>query len=365
MAITTAASGKQKAKMNFGRAGNLLLSAFCFLLFASASAQDVFPLHQTNSSSLVVVSRGENLLNAFVPDKLRVEDTFNRGLLYFTMSTSVSNAWRTLIATNDTVGIKVISEPGPVCGTRPAVVEAIVHGLLAAGLPPERIIIWDKRAADLRAAGYFELAKTLPVRVAGAADAGYDTNNFYLPDFPVVGQLVWGDLEFGRTNKDFDTGKRSFVSKLVSRQMTKIISVAPLINEMNAGVCGQFYSLGLGSVDNTRRFEGSEVRLATALPEIYALPLIGDRVALNVTDALLSQYQGGPAGYLQFSVECDEIWFSHDAVALDTLALKELMHERRTLSAPALPTNFAIYTNAVLLQLGVNDPSRIRIERVK
>ena len=332
---------------------------------ATAPAQEAFPLHATNASSRVVVARGENLLNAFVPDESRVEETFNRGLLYFTMAASVSNAWRSLVATNDTVGIKVFSQPGPVCGTRPAVVAAILRGLLAAGLPPEQIIIWDKHAGDLRTAGYFDLAKTLPVRVAGAADAGYDTNNFYLPDSPVVGQLVWGDLEFGRTNKDFDIGKKSFISKLVSRQMTKIISVAPLMNEMSAGVCGHFYSLGLGSVDNTRRFEGSDARLATALPEITALPLIGDRVVLNVTDALLSQYQGGPAGYLQFSVECDEIWFSHDAVALDTLALKELMRERRMLNAPMLPTNFAIYTNAVLLQLGVNDPARIQIDRVR
>jgi hypothetical protein len=27
-----------------------------------------------------------------------------------------------------------------------------------------------------------------------------------------------------------------------------------------------------------------------------------------------------------------------------------------------MPSNFAIYTNAVLLELGVNDPTRIQIE---
>jgi len=33
------------------------------------------------------------------------------------------------------------------------------------------------------------------------------------------------------------------------------------------------------------------------------------------------------------------------------------------LNVPPMRTNFAIYTNAVLLQLGVNDPSRIQIDR--
>jgi hypothetical protein len=341
-----------------------------WLIFALAGwlvpalAQENFPLHETNSSARVAVVQGGQLLNAFLPDDARVQAAFNRGLTYFTSETTVSNAWRSLVSVKDTVGIKVFSEPGPVCGTRKAVVAAIVRGLLAAGLPPQQIIIWDRHTADLRTAGYYELGQVLGVRVAGAAETGYDTNSFYLPDSPIVGQLVWGDQEFGLTNKDFSVGKKSFVSKLVSQQMTKIISVAPLMNENAAGVCGHFFSLGLGSVDNVRRFEGNPDRLAVALPEIDALPVIGDRVVLDVTDALLLQYEGGPEGYLQFSTVRNELWFSHDPVALDTMGLKELMRQRKLLNAPALPSNFAIYTNAVVLQLGVNDPARIQIEKV-
>ena len=327
-----------------------------------AGAQENFPLHGTNSAVRVVAVREAGLLEAYLPAEARVEAAFNRGLTYFTEQGTVSNAWRSLVSTNDVVGIKVFSTPGPVAGTRGAVVAAVVHGLMAAGLRAGQIIIWDRRESDLRGAGYFDLGRQLGVRVAGAAEAGYDTNTFYLPDSPVIGQLVWGDLEFGKTNPP-SVGKRSFVSKLVSQQMTKIVSVVPLMNENAAGLCGHFYSLALGSVDNTRRFESSPDRLAVALPEIYALPIIGDRVVLHVTDALLAQYQGGPEGYLQFSTVRNELWFSHDPVALDTIALKELMLQRRLLNVPPMPTNFAIYTNAVLLQLGVNDPSRIQIDK--
>jgi hypothetical protein len=330
----------------------------------SAGAQEVIPLHTTNSVVRVAVVHDNHLLNAFQPDDARVEAAFNRGLTYFTGRTTVSNAWLSLVSKKDIVGIKVFSTPGQVSGTRPAVVAAIVRGLQAAGLPPDHIIIWDRHAVDLQNAGYYELGRKLGVLVVGAAEAGYDSNAFYLPDSPVVGQLVWGDLEFGITNKDLSIGKKSFISKLVSQHITKIISVAPLMNENSAGVCGHFFSLGLGSVDNTRRFEGNSDRLAVALPEIYALPLIGDRVVLNVTDALLAQYEGGPQGYLQFSVVRDEIWLGSDPVALDTMALKELMLQRQLLNAPVLPTNFAIYTNATLLELGVNDPSRIKMEKV-
>lgn len=326
-------------------------------------AADFFAPATTNTASRVVIAEGDDLLDAFLPDNARVEAVFNLGLLRFTHTTNVAAAWRSLVSTNDTVGIKVFSRPGPFSGTRPAVVAAIAQGLMTAGLAPDKVIIWDKHTSDLRAAGYFALGKKLGVRVAGAVESGYDTNTFYLPDSPIIGALVWGDVEFGRTNRD--AGKRSFVSKLVSRQITKIISVAPLINENSAGVCGHFFSLALGSVDNTRRFEDDPDRLSVALPEIIALPSIGDRVALNVTDALLGQYQGGPAGYLQYSTVLDQIWLSRDPVALDVLSLKELARESKTFGTKPPMIGSEIYTNAALLELGADDPARIHIERVR
>ena len=327
-----------------------------------AGAEDFFAPRTTNAAVRVVIATGENLFDAYLPYNDRVEALFNRGLARFTRTNDTTAAWLSLVSTNDTVGIKVFSTPGALTGTRPAVVTAIVHGLIAAGVPSEKIIIWDKHNADLRNAGYFELGQSLGVPVVGAAEAGYDTNSFYLPDSPVIGALVWGDVEFGNTNKG--VGKKSFISRLVSQRLTKIISVAPLINELDAGVCGHFYSVSLGSVDNTRRFEGDAFRLSVALPEIYALPSVGDKVVLCITDALLAQGQGGPASFLQYSAVLQQIWFSRDPVALDTLGQKELEQERRNQNASKTPSNYKIYTNAVLLQLGVSDPGRMKIEKL-
>ena len=57
-----------------------------------------------------------------------------------------------MLSTQDIVGIKVYSSPGADSGTRPAVVAAIIDGLLEAKLPPRNIIVWDKQAEDLRRA---------------------------------------------------------------------------------------------------------------------------------------------------------------------------------------------------------------------
>jgi hypothetical protein len=328
-----------------------------------APAADGISLRSTNAPTRVVVVENPNAVFDFQPDAAIVQDMVNRGLTNFTGKSKIAEAWRDFVSTQDVVGIKVFSEPGEISGTRPAVVAAVIHGLLEAGLPADHIIIWDKHADDLRAAGFIRLAAQLGVRAAGAADAGYDPTNFYNPDTATIGNLVWGDLEFGK--KGEGVGRKSFVSELVSLDITKIISVAPLLNDNYIGVCGHLYSLAMASVDNTFRFEGDPDRLAVAVPEIYALPSLGDRVVLNITDALIGQYEGGERGLLHYSSVPDQLWFSRDPVALDTMAVRELERERRAANAQEFTPHLEIYTNAVLLQLGVSDPAKIQVEKIK
>ena len=319
--------------------------------------------HATNAIARVVTVENAGAVSDYQPDLPQVQAMVNRGITNFTGQATAATAWRSLVATQDIIGIKVYSTAGMLSGTRPAVVAAVVHGLLDAGVPAQHIIIWDKNEADLRAAGFFKLGEQLGVRVAGGVEAGYDPATFYQPDTAIIGNLVYGDLEFGK--KGEGVGRKSFVSKLVSQQMTRIISIAPLLNQQTASVCGHLYGLALGSVDNTLRFEGDPARLAVAVPEIYALPILGDRVALNITDALIGQYEGGSRGLLHYSTVLNQLWFSRDPVALDTLAIKELDRERQLLNAPTSKPNLELYANAALLQLGVNDPAKIQVEKLR
>jgi hypothetical protein len=239
------------------------------------------------------------------------------------------------------------------------VVEAIVKSLLAAGLPPKQILVWDRHLADLRLAGFFALAERHGIRVAASAEAGYDEKVFY--DTPLLGQLVWGDLEFGR--KGDGIGRKSYLSKLVTREMTKIINVTPLLNHNLAGVSGNLWGLAIGSVDNTLRFEHVD-RLATAVPEIIALPELADRLVLNIVDALICQYQGEERTLLHYSTPLNQLWFSADPVALDVLAIQELDRQRQAAKALSVKTSQELYENAALIGLGVSEPRRIDIVRL-
>lgn len=341
----------------------ILLAAVLAGFRALPSRAGDFQWLHTNAIAQVVVVENPQAIAQYEANEPITQEMVNRGVTRLTGKPSPKDAWLSLVTTNDVVGIKVYSLAGSISGTRPAVVAAIARGLLQAGLPPQHIIIWDKREDDLQDAGFFALARKLGVRIAGSFESGYDEKTFYNPDSAVIGNLVWGDLEFGR--KGDGIGRKSFVSLLVSKQITKIICVSPLLNNYDAGVCGNLYSLALGSVDNTRRFENDPDRLAIAIPEIYALPILGDRVTLNVTDALIAQYEGGSRGLLQYSAVLDQLWFSRDPVALDTLALKELERCRLAAGAPEYTPDLEIYTNATLLQLGINDPAKIHTDKVK
>ena len=341
---------------------SFFLLATCVFNLSIQAAEPIF-LRTTNSPTRVVIVENPDAVSDFQPEAAIVQNMVNCGLTNLTGKPTIADAWRSLVSARDVVGIKVCAEPGEISGTRPAVVAAVVHGLLDAGVPADHIIVWDKHADDLRASGFSRLAAQLGVRAAGAADAGYDPTNFYNPDTAIIGTLVWGDLEFGK--KGGGVGRKSFVTKIVSRQITKIISVAPLLNDNDTGVYGHLYSLAMASVDNTMRFEGEPDRLAVAVPEIYALPALGDRVVLNITDALIGQYEGGERGLLHYSSVPGQLWFSRDPVALDTLAVRELDRERRAAKAPEFTPHLEIYTNAVLLQLGVSDPAKIQVEKIK
>jgi len=88
-------------------------------------------------------------------------------------------------------------------------------------------------------------------------------------------------------------------------------------------------------------------------------------VALNITDALICQYQGEETSMLHYSTELNQIWISKDPVALDTLAIQELDHQRQEKNIESRGDNPDLFQNAVLLQLGVSDPAKIKLEIVR
>jgi len=317
--------------------------------------------------SRVVIVHDPAATEAFKPVPNLVRTMVDAGITRLTGKTNLTAAWLSFVSPKDVVGLKVLSAPGADAGTRPAVVAAVIEGLLAAKIPATNIVVWDRQRADLRKAGYAEMAEHYGAQLEGSANSGFDESAFYNPERPILGQLVWGDIEFGR--KGEGVGRRSYVTRLLTKQITKIITITPMLNHNAAGVNGHLYSLAQGSVDNFIRFENDLLRLSTAVPEIYALPAVGDKVVLNITDALLCQYHGENHGLLHYAVMLNELRFSKDPVALDFLSLRDM--EQVRLNAKTFVPRESSFTNqvelvnnAALLELGTSELENIQIERV-
>ncbi|MHB9008020.1 MAG: hypothetical protein ACYDC1_13925 [Limisphaerales bacterium] len=328
---------------------------------AHAAEADLYPAATPPPQARVVIAEDPGATVAFRPQPAVIRSLVDRGVTALTGTPTPTEAWRALASTNQTLGLKVVSNPGPISGTRPVVVEAVIQSLLEAGWTTNRILIWDRQLIHLRLAGFLDLGDKYQIRVAASTDDGYDPEQFYESSF--MGTLVWGDHEFGRTGPG--VGRKSYVAKLVSQQMDRVISIAPLLNHNLVGVTGHLYSVAHGSVDNTVRFANQEAQLALAIPEIYALPVLGDRVVLNLTDALLAQYSGEQSILLHYSGILNQLRFSRDPVALDILSLKELERLRKLDGTAAVKADLTLYSNATEVEIGVSDPAKIQVETVR
>lgn len=300
----------------------------------------------------------------FVPNPEVVRRLVDRGIAALAGKASASEGWPELIRSTETVGFKVTSAPGEVSGTRLPVVRALVESLRASGHPADRIAFWDKRSTDLRNAGWYRLAEELGVRCLASDQAGWDPDPDKAYDKAVLGRLVAGDLEYGRKEEP-GVGRRSYVSRLLTHDLDRIIPVTPVMNHNVAGVNGQLLGLAFAGVDNSIRFANNPGLYAEAVSEICALEDIFPRIAFGVSDALVCQYRGEEATRLHNATMLNSLRFSRDPVALDVLAIADIENARGKAPGEGGPrTRSEIYSNAELLELGVADLKRIDVKRV-
>jgi uncharacterized protein (DUF362 family) len=335
-----------------------LLAAWFLVLPGNAAA----PAGNPKANGRVIIVEREGAVESFNPQPDVVREMIATGVRSLAGTNDTRAAWRTFATPRDVVGIKVVSAPGRNSGTRPAVVQAVVEQLIKAGVPATNLVIWDRHYVDLRLSGFVSLAQQLGVRCLAATGAGWDSERFY--ENALLGRLVYGDLEFNLSSAE-STGKKSYVSKLLTRELTVIINITPMLNHNFAGVTGNLLSLASASTDNFIRFENDGERLAAAVPEIYALPLLGDRVALNITDGLICQYEGGESSLLHYSAILNQLRFSTDPVALDWLSLEEIEKRRQVARPKAMELFQQLLRNAALLEIGQATPEKFQIVRVK
>ena len=318
--------------------------------------------------SVVFAARDPDAITGYQVNGRIVRGMVDRLVTAATGQPDVARAWSSLVSPNDTVGIKISAAGGELFTTHNEVVNAIVDGLVAAGLSRGRIIVWDKSTEGVKQAGYSSVTASYQLRNIPPRD-GYDMKAVFTA--PVLGKLVWGDFEYqaepGKTVPLSDTENTSNVShfsKIIANEVTKIINVPVMSNTEANGIAGCLYNVTIPNIDNWRRFTQGYGFGAAAIAELYFDPHVGKKVVFNLMDGLMAQYAGGPQSQPNFAVHHATLYAGKDPVAIDAVALKKLEEWRAGSSLPALGQMGAYVKAASQIGLGNAAPDRIQIRNV-
>jgi uncharacterized protein (DUF362 family) len=338
-----------------GPALSLALLGFAFACHATTNEVAV-------AKSTVVLVRDASAVQGFDADPVRVRAMVSVGIKTLAGRSDELSAWRQFVSSNDVVGIKIDTLGGPIQATRREVVEAIAHGLHAAGVPSSNVYVWDRDSGRMRAAGYLKVGwRGLWREVSVVGDTGWDEKETY--EGPLVGALIWGDLLFGKEEVGISTV--SHLPKILTRTITKLINVPVLHDHDACGIAGCLYNVSLGAVDNARRFEIEGQHGDPSIAEICALPAVRGKLVLNVMDALIGGYAGGPAFKPKYSWRPGALYFSRDPVAVDSVCLQLLEAKRREAKIPAIGSIAGHIATAARLGLGQSDTNNVELIEAK
>jgi len=293
----------------------------------------------------------------------------DRLLIAVTGQPDVVHAWRSLVSPDDKVGIKISAAGGELFTTHRDVVNAIADGLVASGLPRDRIIVWDRQLDGIKGAGYrvggegYQLAD-IPPR------DGYDPTAEFIA--PTIGKLIWGDVGFiphkGANPIRSDDANSSTVShfaRIVTQRITKIINVPVLSDSSLAGIAGSLYNVTLPNVDNWRRFTQYGGFGASGIGDLYNDERIRGKVVLHIMDGLLATYAGGPAANPNYATHEATLLASKDPVALDTIALARLEELRARANLPGIGEGALHVPLAGENGVGIGDRARIEVRNLR
>jgi hypothetical protein len=308
-----------------------------------------------------------------------VREMMARGMCALTGGSSPLEAWKRLFVPSDVVGIKVNCGGHPfVVSSREIVAEA-ARQLLAVGLAPSQIYVYERFQNQLDAVDY---APALPpgVEVVAAERANRATDNLaYDPETYVEADFFGED----------DT--RSNLIRLVSRRLTKIINVPNMKDHGATGVTGCLKNIAYGSFSNVARsHRRGRSHTYSFVGTLAAVEPLRSRTVLQIMDGLRAVWHGGPfAPTPRYVFHPRRILFGTDPVALDRLLLDIIDAKRREQGALSIwdrsPASLKVDDTAARdrdpnvnimirepghveyasrLGLGVYDLERIAVERI-
>ena len=257
-------------------------------------------------------------------DRDLVRKMLSSGIRALTGDDHDDNAWARFITPSDVVGIKVNCSGAPRIRSTPELVGAIVERVMAIGVPPEHIWIYERFQNQLVSVPYRQFVPEAVHIHAAETDRGsilgYDPKVYVETSF------------FGEE----DT--RSNLVRLVGEKLTKIINVPNMKEHRAAGVTGCLKNIAYGNfsnMDRSHRF--AKTNTLTFIGTLANTEPVRSRVVLNIMDGLRGVWHGGP--FMQserFRFYPKQIMIGTDPVAMDRQLIHIIEEKRKAEGAVSI-----------------------------
>lgn len=281
---------------------------------------------------IVAAVSSETATKNRMPVAETVNAMFAAGMKALAGSNDPRDAWATLFAPQDRIGIKVNPVGPKLVQTTHEVVRAVIANLEAIGVARANIAIWDRLQPMLDDAG-FTTANYPGIECLGIArqvtengvttwlgDDRMDKSVFY--EFPLETAYEGEDVY-----NQINTGHHSYYTNLLTRRFDKVINLpVPKDNGPTFTICMK--NMAYGSLSNVRRGHQMGGRF---IAEACAFPPIRDKVVLNIVDGLRACYKGGPEGVAAAVWPLNTLYFATDPVAADAV-VRDVIAAKQTAS---------------------------------
>ena len=257
-------------------------------------------------------------------DRAVAKQMLSAGIKALTGDADEANAWKRFISADDVVGIKVNCSGAPRICSAPEIVGAIADNLVAIGVRPANIYVYERFENQLRTVPY---AKFLP---AGAQTWAAETNRGSI--------LGYDPRTYLETSFFGEEDTRSNLVRLVAEKITKIINVPNAKEHQAAGVTGCLKNVAYGhfsNMDRSHRFEQTNTK--TFIGALASTEPIRSRVVLNVMDGLRGVWHLGPFSREErFRFYPKIMMVGTDPVAMDRQLIDLIENKRKAEGATSL-----------------------------
>ncbi|MDO8683166.1 MAG: DUF362 domain-containing protein [Armatimonadota bacterium] len=265
-----------------------------------------------------------------------VKKMLGQGIARLAGTKSESDGWKKYFKPSDVVGVKINCLFGKGASTHPEVVDAVVAGLISAGVKPGNIIVWDRSTGDLVKCGY-----TINTDGAGPKYCANDGE--------------WGE--------EYELG--SFKGKLTTILTDKITALVNIPILKNHGIAGITCALKnhYGSFHNPGQYHGDGCN--PYLADINALAPIKDKTRLVVVDAIRPLADGGPQlKNAKMLWDYHSLLVSADPVATDYIGWQIIEKRREELGLEPLTQPAKWLAAATARGIGFSDPEKIELIKI-